>query len=509
MKLNFSGVNKNKFLNFRPVFFATVCFIIGIALAAILLENDVAFFISLVFVLVIGVLFYIFNKNLLLILFFVLLAGFGVFFLSSTITHVEETADDINIEGRVVDISPGRRNYEFTYIFDDVYFGSGLPDPDSSRNVVVFSNDAFEIGDIVQIQGYVEAFNYDPFDSYSMSYYYSKINYRMEGRQGIVVSSENYKGFDSLRASIRNGYIKYMNPASAKIAASLMLGERSVIDSSTSVDLNATALSRLFASSGLHIAFIALCIFSLLRLFKINRRLSLSVTMFLLLLFGAITGFPVVMLRTLFFIAIVLIGDFLKRRFDPLSTLSLTVLLSLLIQPLSIFETGFQLYAAAMLGVVCFYPRLKLFLNRGKSKFSDFLSTSASLSISSNTIMGAVLINSFTAFGIYFMISSIVVIPFVSILFVILILTTLLFLVMPFMSFLFVPVSYILLGLGWISSFISNLSFAQYYPNDLNIFAMLYIVTMFLLTRFVLIKKRYKFRALLAIITATILIAVL
>ncbi|MDR2266014.1 MAG: ComEC/Rec2 family competence protein [Christensenellaceae bacterium] len=497
-------LSNSKFTNLRPFFFAAIFFIAGIFAAALFFENKVYFFIVLVIILVAGVVLYMFEKKLPLLLFLVLVTGFGLYILNLSITQVPEISGDTALTGRVTDVTVGKHDYKYTVILDDVEYLATLTG-DPKRKVAVFTDDLAAIGDTVEVTGYIAAFNYTPLSSFSMSNYASSVNYVIDAERCTVLASGNYKGYETVYIKIKAAFDDAMGEDVANIALSLIIGHKNSFDESKSSDIFATRLSSIFAVSGLHFAFIAMIIFYVCRLLRVNRRISLSITIIWLLLYGALTGFPMPLIRVLVVPIILLISTLTNRQTDPLTTWGFSMIILLLPNTFALFEIGFQIASLSMLGVICFGGFFKRLFGRLNNKILNMGTYTVSTFASANLFSGAATINAFTSFGFYFTLGSIAIIPFISFVYILLMGGVLLSLIAPVLSATLIPLKFLVEGVGSLSTQLTNMRFATFMSGEIWFFSLLYILTMFLISKFILLRMKYKLRILVSSIGLAIL----
>ncbi|MFA5449470.1 MAG: ComEC/Rec2 family competence protein, partial [Clostridia bacterium] len=277
-------------------------------------------------------------------------------------------------------------------------------------------------------------------------------------------------------------------------------GDRSFLDAQVDNDTRASGLTHIFSVSGLHVAFLASAVFFGLRLLKVNKKVSLIIISALIFVYGIMTGFPPSLVRAGIMLIILIIAQLSFRRFDPLSALALAAIAILIFRPLYIFELGFQMSVTAMLGIFCFYQPLKRFFDRGKGKLSNFVSSSLAMSLSANSFLIAIIFNTFTFFGIYFCLGNIIVIPFIGLTYSLLMFITLLSLFIPPAAALMIIPRVLITVVIEVSAFIAALPFASLRVYEMGIFAVIYVLTMLFMSKFLMVEKQRKLTALMAII---------
>jgi len=198
-------------------------------------------------------------------------------------------------------------------------------------------------------------------DSYRLPAKLSKRNYRGRDFYSLWVKQDakakqlllpwwdrfNKKTTDYLLGVFKNN----LNEIGYRFLASVFLGRRELLGKEGEVFADAGA-SHLLAISGLHIGLISLILFFVLRLFSIPFRVSLIISMVYLLAYTFISGASSSTIRAVIMYSVFALGFFVKRRVNIFNSLGLAGLISLLINPLSIFEIGFQLSFVAVFSII-------------------------------------------------------------------------------------------------------------------------------------------------------------
>lgn len=148
-----------------------------------------------------------------------------------------------------------------------------------------------------------------------------------------------------------------MSGQQAAILKALLVGARGDVDSDLRKQFANVGVIHVLAVSGLHVGFILagfLGIFSFLRIRNPWRTL---LTVIGLLFYAWLTGLSPSVFRASVMAIVFLGGRLLQRRFDILNSLAVAAFILLTIQPLDLFQPGFQLSFAAVAGIVLLYNR--------------------------------------------------------------------------------------------------------------------------------------------------------
>ena len=139
----------------------------------------------------------------------------------------------------------------------------------------------------------------------------------------------------------------------------VVLGDRSDMDKETLNDFTTSGVAHILAVSGFNVAIVSLVVAQLLRIFGIYwLRTRISITMLMVLLYSAIVGFQPSVVRALLMIEFYLLAQLLERKPDPLNIVMSAAAINLLFRPYDLFDVGFQLSYAGVLGMILIAPKI-------------------------------------------------------------------------------------------------------------------------------------------------------
>ncbi|MBO4600456.1 MAG: ComEC family competence protein [Bacteroidales bacterium] len=153
-----------------------------------------------------------------------------------------------------------------------------------------------------------------------------------------------------------------LTPRQQGIAEALLLGWRDDVDEPTQRQFRDAGITHLLCVSGLHVGIVAWLAGALL--FFLGRKpwqrvLRRSVQMVAVWLFVLLTGMAPTTLRAGVMFSLLLMGDLLYRSPNTLNYLATSMLLLLLVEPMLLYDIGFQLSYAAVLGIVVWQRPLR------------------------------------------------------------------------------------------------------------------------------------------------------
>ena len=145
--------------------------------------------------------------------------------------------------------------------------------------------------------------------------------------------------------------VKYLSSEDAAIMKAMLFGNKGEIDSETKELFTKNGIAHILAISGLHISFLAMSLYKLLRKFRIKLRISAIISEIFIILYGVMVGFPISAFRAIFMFSLFLASRTIKRSYDMLTAMSLSLIILIISYPLRLFDTGLIMSFLAVLGV--------------------------------------------------------------------------------------------------------------------------------------------------------------
>ncbi len=157
--------------------------------------------------------------------------------------------------------------------------------------------------------------------------------------------------------------------ASAAWPQALLLGERDKLSEDTRQAFSDLGIAHVLAVSGLHVGLIGAGLLFLLRKAAAPPWLRAAVLAFFMLFYCALLDFSHPVCRAAILLVLGEGGRMVRRSRDMLTILSAALILLLLISPLSLFSSGFQMTFCAVMGITLFsgpISRALKFIGNGK-----------------------------------------------------------------------------------------------------------------------------------------------
>ncbi len=155
----------------------------------------------------------------------------------------------------------------------------------------------------------------------------------------------------------------------AKIMTIMLLGQGPPIPAPIQDLFLKTGTVHVLAISGFNMGIVAAVIFLFLRIVPIGRRWQIVVTVLLLSFYAFLTGGRPPVVRAAIMSTVFLLSYIFERQSDALNSLGLSGFLIFLVNPLNIFDVGFQLSFISVVAIIQFSPVLMELFSRAAEKF--------------------------------------------------------------------------------------------------------------------------------------------
>lgn len=197
------------------------------------------------------------------------------------------------------------------------------------------------------------------------------------------------------------------------IIKAIIIGDKSSIDNYIRNDYKKSGAMHLLALSGMHVGII----YKLLSLFlsilgnsPLSKHLKKGLILISLWFYAIITGLSSSISRAVIMISVYEVSDILSSDKNLLRALSISALITTIINPSAPFEIGFQLSYTAMVMIYFLNPILQRLLE-SNSSLLNYIWKTLSMSISCQIGTGILAFIYFGTFPKYFMITNLLAIP--------------------------------------------------------------------------------------------------
>lgn len=396
-KINKKGVTVIK----RPVFWILLAFVLGEVIAVFDLNIAVPCIVLAIIVIRKIIIKAYEDMGAFVVIFFTLITGFML--MSNEITtrnHIYDLKENtVIVQGKIYKI-------ENTAFGTNIYL-KGVEVENGEKSVSVkriFVNTEkipnVKIGNIIKVRGklrqFEEAANKGNFDSRK---YYLSLGFDGKIEAGTIeVINSDYSGIRQglyeLRMEIierleklcsdNNGIFSIINNKNGIIGA-IILGDKTDLDSDIKELYSVSGIAHILAISGLHISFIGMAIYRLLRR-RFRFLFSAAVSIPVVLSFGIMSGFGISTIRAIIMFILKIIGEVLGRKYDAITAISLAGLVLLVQNPFVVCNSGFQMSFGAIIAIVLILPIVEEILNTD-NKIIKVISANFTISLVMNPIL--------------------------------------------------------------------------------------------------------------------------
>lgn len=276
---------------------------------------------------------------------------------------------DASVEGKIVRIT--EKENSTSYYLDKVIL---YPNPDIQiqvkQKIIVYGekNSKFRVGNTVSCTGTVSqimrATNEGQFNSYA--YYMSEdIRYQMFA-ETMERTGDSYSWYQvalsSLRDKVSKVYKHILPSEEAGVMQAMFLGEKQALDTNIKNLYQRNGISHILSISGLHISFLGLFLYKLLKKMGCPIYLNAGIVSIVVFSYGQMTDFSVSTNRAVVMLLVSLFAIVIGRTYDMLSAISVSSCIILLQNPMQLYNTGFQLSFLAVCVLAVFgeiYGKLK------------------------------------------------------------------------------------------------------------------------------------------------------
>lgn len=385
----------------RPVFWTLLAFVLGEVIAVFDLNIAVPCIVLAIIVIRKIIIKAYEDMGAFVVIFFTLIMGFML--MSNEITtrnHIYDLKENtVIVQGKIYKI-------ENTAFGTNIYL-KGVEVENGEKNISVkriFVNTEkipnVKIGNTIKVRGklrqFEEAANKGNFDS--RKYYLSLGFYGKIEAGTIEIINSDYSGIRQglyeLRMEIierleklcsdNKGIFCIINNKNGIIGA-IILGDKTDLDSDIKELYSVSGIAHILAISGLHISFIGMAIYRLLRR-RFRFLFSAAVSIPVVLSFGTMSGFGISTIRSIIMFILKIIGEVLGRKYDAITAISLAGLVLLVQNPFVVCNSGFQMSFGAIIAIVLILPIVEEILNTD-NKIIKVLSANFTISLVMNPIL--------------------------------------------------------------------------------------------------------------------------
>lgn len=326
--------------------------------------------------------------------------------------------------------------------------------------------------------------------------FYLKNNIRYETSKTINLSNTSLKYANKYLNESFLDYnkkllIENLGKDEGLLAFAVLYGNREDVNDDLLNIFKTTGIMHIFAVSGLHIGLLVSLLYFLFKKLKFNNKIIFVISAIVLLLFCYLCSFSAPVLRATIMALTVMFANIINKKNDSLNTLSFSGLILLFINPMSLFDGGFQMTYISVFGILFFANIFKNVKIKNKILKNIFMLTS--VSISTQLALLPVIINYYGYITTWSLIANLITLPIFSIFYSLLFIFNIIALILPFLGFLLIIPKALINIIIFINLSISKLPFAilKVY-NCGSVTMILYYLLMFCISKYIMLKQKIK-----------------
>jgi len=237
-------------------------------------------------------------------------------------------------------------------------------------------------------------------------------------RSDFIITGHQSSALQSLIHRIRSWVLSVLHTAfpdknERGLAEALLIGYKDELDKALVQSYTNTGVVHIIAISGLHLGLIYWLLVKLLRPLQRNRHLKWLRPLLIitgLWLFALLAGAQPSVLRSALMFTCIVVGESLSRKSNIYNSLAISAFLLLCYNPYWLWDAGFQLSYAAIIGIVAFMkPLYRLFTIR--NKLLDHIWQLNAVTLSAQILTIPVCIFHFHQYPVYFLLANFIAVP--------------------------------------------------------------------------------------------------
>ncbi|HJJ10128.1 MAG TPA: DNA internalization-related competence protein ComEC/Rec2 [Clostridiaceae bacterium] len=275
---------------------------------------------------------------------------------------------------------------------------------------------SMKYGDSLYIEGEFkqpeEARNYKGYN-YKQYLKTKKIIGTVELEKVKILKSSNGSFIHNIQKYIRDTINGTLTDEEGNLLLAILLGDKDKLSEDIQESFKTSNLSHMLAVSGAHVSYIILGLTYVLQNSIIGKKNGKIVCIIFLLAFMAITNFTPSVTRACIMAILTLFSSIIYRKSDVYTNISVAALITLIFNPYSLLDLGFQLSYGGTIGIIIFIKRIQE--KKSNSKVINYIKQMALVSIYANIIIIPIMMYHFNTVSFTFIISNIMASPILGI----------------------------------------------------------------------------------------------
>ena len=317
--------------------------------------------------------------------------------------------------------------------------------------------------------------------------YTSKISYS----QDVKFFNQDKSFVQKIKDYNQNLLIQHFGQTHGNLAFSLLFGDKQNNDDQIMQVFKLSGVMHIFSVSGLHVGLIVAILFFILSKMPINKYLKFAITAMFLLVYCLLCSFSAPVFRATIMCLVVLFAKLFYKKPDSVNSFSVAGIILLILNPLTLFNGGFQMSFIAVFGIIFFSGLFKKI--NVKNKLLKQIILFVGVSISTTLAMLPILAKFYGFLATWSLLSNLITLPLFSIFYPVLFVANLIVLIMPFMSFLYIIPKAFLDVLIYLNQLVLALPYGVIKIKDMGLVASIfYYAAIFCISKYLIVKTIYK-----------------
>jgi competence protein ComEC len=248
--------------------------------------------------------------------------------------------------------------------------------------LLFFNSSQVQVGDVLLVQANLDSIKNknNPGEFNVKAYWNNKDVYQIGfvGESDFkLIKTVDYPWWMNWSSRVRNHLTEKLkstlNGEALGVAVALLLGDKQLLTNEVRSSFSNAGAMHVLAVSGLHVGIVLYILMFVLGKFTrfISKRNAVLISIAIIWIYAAITGFSPSVLRASFMFSVLAIAQITGRNKNSINVLFFSAFVLLLFQPLWVYDIGFQLSYLAMTGIFVLYPlvsKLIYFKNKWLTK---------------------------------------------------------------------------------------------------------------------------------------------
>ncbi len=248
---------------------------------------------------------------------------------------------------------------------------------------------------------------------------YGAIKVKSIETQGVNTYSPILKFANDINLKIKENAKSIKDEKIRSVYLGIVLGDTSTMDDETQMNFREAGMSHILAVSGMHISYLIICSVVIFKSI-FNKRIANIITSLIIIVYILITGFSSSIARAGIMGIILLFSNVFYRKNDMATSISLSLLILIIVNPYLITDVGLQLSYSGTIGIILFRkPILKMMrkikikdktirarIPRFIIKISDKIKEVIAITLAAQIMILPISIYQFNLFSSYFIITN-------------------------------------------------------------------------------------------------------